>query len=385
MGKTIFQAHVVLPGLNALVGSSVLAIVAVTFERWLSICHPIQAKNIQSPLRAKLIITAAWIISFALFLPYCFRKHVTVCWDPTSSTFLHKTEEHIAYTHSTGFTVYVWIRESVLRLLPMVLLAVLNIRIVFALRQLQSRRRKLKGGGSAVSQSGVSVSKQQRRKKSTERSLSRGSSLRQSMHSSPAQKAERRRLQEERRLVLLLIGIVVMFLVCVTPSAILLILPIPDSEFTFGLKLFRAVANLLELTNYALNFYVYVGCSSDFRLTFVSVFCQRCQRKKAHTQENGNRSFSPLATMGTRIQENSRMMEAASVMPSPPLPVTDKVGPGSREASISNTSTPISRKRGSHLALPSGGGGGVRGGGGAVTDQQATTESHSLLEATKYV
>ena len=70
----VFHAHFVLPCLNALVGSSVLAIVAVTFERWLSICHPIQAKNIQSPLRAKLIITAAWIIPFALYLPYCFRK-----------------------------------------------------------------------------------------------------------------------------------------------------------------------------------------------------------------------------------------------------------------------------------------------------------------------
>jgi hypothetical protein len=111
----LFHAHFVLPCLNALVGSSVLAIVAVTFERYLSICHPIQAKNIQSPLRAKLIITTAWVISFALYLPYCFRKYVSVCWDPVARETVYAIAENEAYTHSAGYSVYGWIRESILR------------------------------------------------------------------------------------------------------------------------------------------------------------------------------------------------------------------------------------------------------------------------------
>lgn len=126
----------------------------------------------------------------------------------------------------------------------------------------------------------------------------RDSVSRLSMSSTPAAKAEHRRLQEERRLLVLLIGIVVMFFICVTPAAILLILPVADEDFGLGLKLFRAVANLLELTNYALNFYVYVGCSSDFRTTFVSVFCNKWVKR----QENGDyeRSLTAIKATGSR-------------------------------------------------------------------------------------
>lgn len=141
----LFHAHFVLPCLNALVGSSVLCIVAVTFERWLSICHPLQAKNIQSPLRAKIIIATGWVISFSLYLPYCFRKYVTGCVVSLSGEIEYSIVENMAFTHSKGYEIYGWIREAILRLIPMFLLAVLNFQIVFGLRKVQSRRRKLKG------------------------------------------------------------------------------------------------------------------------------------------------------------------------------------------------------------------------------------------------
>lgn len=108
----------------------------------------------------------------------------------------------------------------------------------------------------------------------------------------PAAKAEYKRLQEDRRLVLLLVAIVAMFFICVTPAAILLILPVADADFGLGLKLFRAFANLLELTNYALNFYVYVGCSSDFRTTFANVFCSKCSKQN----QNGDAMEQSMIT-----------------------------------------------------------------------------------------
>ncbi|GAV02032.1 hypothetical protein RvY_12645 [Ramazzottius varieornatus] len=303
---SLFQAHVTLALLNAFVGSSVLTIVAVTFERWLSICHPLQAKNIQSPLRAKIIIACAWITSFILYLPYSFRKYVSECWDSVANEPVYSVVEDKHFTHSPGFEAYGWIREFILRIIPMVVLVALNIRIVFALRTVQSRRRRLRGGvNNTTPKQKPTVSNHSAARRCSEVSaggITRGSSMRTSEKQTPAQKLEYRRLQEERRLVLLLIGIVVMFIICVTPAAILLCIPGADEDFTFGLKLFRAVANVLELTNYSLNFYVYVGCSSEFRMTFVSVFCRYCTGGKTTGMlMNGERASSVAPSAKTAV------------------------------------------------------------------------------------
>jgi hypothetical protein len=38
------------------------------------------------------------------------------------------------------------------------------------------------------------------------------------------------------------------------------------------LQIFRAVANLLEITNHAAQFYIFCVCSSDYRVTFMQKF-----------------------------------------------------------------------------------------------------------------
>ena len=85
---------------------------------------------------------------------------------------------------------------------------------------------------------------------------------------------------EERMLVLVLISIVVLFVCCTTPAAVLSVLysvKLNDHlgfqvsrhpfiiNFVHDFKLlspqvFRAVANNLELLNFALNFYIYCLC-----------------------------------------------------------------------------------------------------------------------------
>jgi hypothetical protein len=101
------------------------------------------------------------------------------------------------------------------------------------------------------------------------------------MHSSPATKIRRRRhrrhknrsLQspEERMLVVVLISIVVLFVCCTTPAAVLSILYTAKLNRHLGFQIFRAVANNLELLNFALNFYIYCLCSAEIRRAFVQV------------------------------------------------------------------------------------------------------------------
>ena len=93
---------------------------------------------------------------------------------------------------------------------------------------------------------------------------------------------------EERMLVLVLISIVVLFVCCTTPAAVLSVLYSVKLDdhlgfqvgrtqslhtcnrkvgffgiqqlFTIPPQIFRAIANNLELLNFALNFYIYCLC-----------------------------------------------------------------------------------------------------------------------------
>ena len=72
-------------------------------------------------------------------------------------------------------------------------------------------------------------------------------------------------------LVVVLISIVVLFVCCTTPAAVLSILYTARLNRHLGFQIFRAVANNLELVNFALNFYIYCLCSAEIRRAFVQV------------------------------------------------------------------------------------------------------------------
>lgn len=62
-----------------------------------------------------------------------------------------------------------------------------------------------------------------------------------------------------------------MFLVCVSPMAILHMTLSEENLSSFSYQVFRASANLLELTNYSLTFYIYILFSEDFRATLLRI------------------------------------------------------------------------------------------------------------------
>ena len=75
-------------------------------------------------------------------------------------------------------------------------------------------------------------------------------------------------------LVMVLISIVVLFVCCTTPAAILSIFFSVSLNKHLGVQIFRAIANNLELLNFALNFYIYCLCSAEIRRAFVCLFRQ---------------------------------------------------------------------------------------------------------------
>ena len=75
-------------------------------------------------------------------------------------------------------------------------------------------------------------------------------------------------------LVLVLISIVVLFVCCTTPAAILSIFFSVSLNKHLGFQIFRALANNLELLNFALYFYIYCLCGAEIRRAFVCLFKQ---------------------------------------------------------------------------------------------------------------
>ena len=81
---------------------------------------------------------------------------------------------------------------------------------------------------------------------------------------------------EERVLVVLLVSLVILFVCCTTPAAVLSILYSVKLNQHLGFQVFRAVANNLELLNFALNFYIYCLCSAEIRNAFTFLFFNIC-------------------------------------------------------------------------------------------------------------
>ncbi|XP_035230502.1 probable G-protein coupled receptor AH9.1 [Stegodyphus dumicola] len=236
----VYYSHIEMPLVNAFMASSVFLVVALTIDRYFSVCLPTRFKEVHNTERAKRSIAAAYISAFILYIPVCFQKKPVAVAVP----FTNKTEyiscEYMPVASHTVFKVYLMVKEVIVRLGPVVLLAVLNTTIIVTFRKTLSKRREMLNMPNANS-------------------------------SSQQQRDGNKKYREEQRLIILLAGIVILFFISMTPAAILTILNSDDKEFNFGFQLFRAIANVLELSNYAMNFYVYCMCSSEIRRTFLAL------------------------------------------------------------------------------------------------------------------
>jgi hypothetical protein len=128
------------------------------------------------------------------------------------------------------------ILEVVFKVGPTVLLAALNMRIMIVYRRSCERRRRM--------------------------ILCRTTSSDE----------DPRTFAEERRLILLLGSTSILFLVCVSPMVILNVTLSQRNLSLYSYQVFRAVANLLEVTNYSMTFYIYCLFSEDFRNTLLRTF-----------------------------------------------------------------------------------------------------------------
>ncbi|XP_014679725.1 PREDICTED: probable G-protein coupled receptor AH9.1 [Priapulus caudatus] len=95
--------------------------------------------------------------------------------------------------------------------------------------------------------------------------------------------------RQQRRLQAMLLAVSIIFVVCTLPSVVLSIVRLVFSQSTrdtWQYETFNQAVKLLEVTNFAINFYVYSLASTDFRHSLADV--TRCHTSGAIYPLSGN-------------------------------------------------------------------------------------------------
>lgn len=228
-GVAFLHAHVVLYFGNSCIGIGVVMLLALTVERFISVCYPAQARNYCGTTRAYITVCVIPIATFLLYCPYMFLYNVAICFDERGDL-VHLKKLNGSLVSSTWFQVYRWILELVFKLIPAIILVYLNVRIIRSYKAVCEKRR---------------------------------------MMTSKVSGEQKRQYAEESRLMFLLGGTSTLFFVCMTPMIALSLTIHNEWQGSLLFEVFRATANVLEVTNFACTFYIYCVFSKDFRETFI--------------------------------------------------------------------------------------------------------------------
>lgn len=261
--SAFFHAHLELLLSLTFITASIFIVVSLTVDRYLSICLPKTFRNVHTTKNAKLVVLGAYLGSILLNFPISFLKNVCLEKNHVSGVKQWDYHENIDISRTGYFKMYLTILELVTRFTPICVVTILNILIVRKFRKLARIRRQLQPKAIFLLKDGTEINSEQ------------------TVH------AKNKRI-EERRFITLLRATVGLYLVTMTPPAFLPFLYTEERESDFGLQLYRALANILETANCALNFYVYCLCSRDFRAAFAKMFmCCSCRCNSRSVNDGG--------------------------------------------------------------------------------------------------
>ncbi|XP_044587098.1 probable G-protein coupled receptor B0563.6 [Cotesia glomerata] len=280
--QAFYHAHLELFLGNGCLGVGVMMLLALTVERYVSVCHPGQHPR---PLCGPphLVVTLIPMVTFLVYLPNVFRGEITTCLVSFGSSLIYQKRDNSTFMHSIFYQIYKVALEVVFKVAPIILLAGFNLRIMIVYRKSCERRRRM--------------------------------TLSRTMHSGDE---DLRTFSEERRLILLLSSTSILFLVCVSPMVILNV-TLSDSNLTlYPYQVFRALANLLEIINYSITFYIYCLFSEDFRNTLIQTlkwpWCKAARDKhKLSTKRSLNPRPTIIAASTTTTLATSRHASRTSV------------------------------------------------------------------------
>ncbi|KAH8362383.1 hypothetical protein KR200_001195 [Drosophila serrata] len=282
-GPAFYTAHLELYLGNGCLGVGVMMLLVLTIERYVSVCHPGFARPVMGPPGVVVFLTC--LATVIVYLPSIFRGELIKCILGSSDVYVYLRRDNTIYQQTIFYRIYKIMLEVIFKLVPTVLIGGLNMRIMMVYRRTCERRRQMvlsrnHGHGHGHSHG-------------------QGHAQGHAHTNGYVKDDDPRKFAEERRLFLLLGSTSILFLVCVSPMAILHMTIASEVYPSFPFQVFRASANLLELINYSLTFYIYCLFSEDFRNTLVRTIKWPWLKGKFCHQAEHEVSASPPATAGT--------------------------------------------------------------------------------------
>ncbi|XP_064619193.1 probable G-protein coupled receptor B0563.6 [Lineus longissimus] len=211
---------------------SVWITLALSAERYIAMQYHALAKTKGTTQNAKIIIAIFVICSFWLNFPYFFIYYIT------DEPKMVRTE----FTYSLNYTIFSWIRATLVQFAPLFLLTILNGMLIHSVRMSDIRRRQM-------------VFQNTR---------------------------ENKRIRAQAKLTIMLISVIFLFLIGNIPVAFAYqgIYGAINPNFTNqSYKTFRVATHCLSMLSYALNFVLYCSLNRHFLRTFIGIFhCKQAKR-----------------------------------------------------------------------------------------------------------
>ena len=200
-----------------------------TIERYIGVCHPMKGKRWCTPERAKIIIFAVCFITAVITFPEFFEYVVIQQTLDNNATQLKEVSTDFA-SHATYQWGYVYTNQTLFTFLPLILLLVFNSLLIKAVTAASKNRKAM------VNQQVSTHHRQQ---------------------------------AEQHRITVMLISVVIVFLICQLPQAILNLYS-TYLQATDGLTqkrirvllIINNVCNLLVMINSSINFVLYSSFST---------------------------------------------------------------------------------------------------------------------------
>ena len=150
-----FQAHLKLPLINSFMASSVYIIIFMTVNRYISIYKPTDFQRLHTLKNARKSISLSFFSGIVFHIPLCFQNQVKRHCPQKSENFndpdsrnstscVWKSDENFFVSETYIFKTYLVISEILLRVGPIVILAILNTLIIHKFLKLARKRQALK-------------------------------------------------------------------------------------------------------------------------------------------------------------------------------------------------------------------------------------------------
>ena len=237
--------------------------VSVAAERYILVCHATRARELCNIRRAKMISVAVFVSMMVLTLPLGLRYETVHVYDVITNSSIVDVNVTALWQKKAFVTSYTWIQNLLRSIVPLLVLCTLNYFIVQALRRTRSTKKKLSA---------------------------------------------------RHRITLMLVSVIVVFMICVTPDAIMsTFFGYGYTDADFLVRGIREITDLLITINSAVNFVLYCTFNNVFRRHFVALFCKRIYGGVLQTEPSQHRRSSMATMNGSRRPSMHHLSECAAM------------------------------------------------------------------------